>query len=143
VQGRPIEDLLTDFRPSTTPSTMAQIEAAEAALGMPVPNDLAQFLISRGPGEGFVGSGGYLRINSPEEWLSAHEILEAATRWPGLLIFGGDGGGEFFGFDQATQQYVEVDAIGDPDRRPLGGSLVEFLNTLASWFQDAPPDSAH
>lgn len=137
---RPIDDLLGDFRPSTAPPTMAEVAAIEAALGMSAPRDLAEFLVTRGPGEGFVGSGGCLRINSPEDWLSAHKILEAATYWPGLLIFGSDGGGQFFGFDQPTHQYVEVDAIGDPDRRPLGGSLLEFLNNLAKRYQDSPLD---
>ena len=132
MQVRPIDALLGDFRPSSVPATAAEVASVEAALGMPVPHDLAEFLITRGPGEGFVGSGGYLRINSLEEWLSAHNILEAAIYRPGLLIFGSDGGGQFFGFDQPTRQYVEVDAIGDPDRRPLGGSLLEFLNTLAT-----------
>jgi hypothetical protein len=138
MQMRPIDDLLDDFRPSSAPATMAEFAAVEAALGMPVPHDLAEFLVTRGPGEGFVGNGGYLRINGPEEWLSGHKILEAAINWPGLLIFGSDGGGQFFGFDQTTQEYVEVDAIGDPDRRPLGASLVKFLNTVATWHQDPP-----
>lgn len=46
-------------------------------------------------------------------------------------MFGSDGGGEFFAFDKDTLIYVEVDAIGDPDRRPLGRSFVEFVTSLA------------
>lgn len=126
-----IDDLLTDYSVSGGPSTMAQIDAAEAALGMAIPPDLSEFLVSRGPGEGFVGAGCYLRVTPPEDWLSKHTILEASIRWPGLLIFGGDGGGEFFAFDRETNLYVEVDAIGDLDRRPLGRSFVEFVTSLA------------
>ena len=126
-----INDLLTDYRASSGPSTIEQIEAAEAALGTPIPRDLSEFLVSRGPGEGFVGAGGYLAITPPEDWPSKHTILEASINWPGLLIFGSDGGGEFFAFDMDTLIYVEVDAIGDPDRRPLGRSFVEFVTSLA------------
>ncbi len=109
-----INDLLTDYRASSGPSTIEQIEAGEAALGMPIPRDLSEFLVSRGAGEGFVGAGGYLAITPPEDWPSKHTILEASINWPGLLIFGSDGGGEFFAFGKDTQLYVEADAIVIP-----------------------------
>ena len=125
-----MDDLLTDYR-TTGPSTAEQVKAAEIALGMPVPADLSEFLMTRGPGEGFIGAGGYLRVTPPEDWSSKHTMLDAAINWPGLLIFGGDGSGEFFAFDYNTHLYVEVDAIGDPDRRPLGESFVEFVTSLA------------
>jgi hypothetical protein len=126
-----INDLLTEYRASSGPSTIEQIESAEAALGTPIPSDLSEFLLSRGPGEGFVGAGGYLRIAPPEDWPSKHTMLEASITWPGLLIFGSDGAGGFFAFDKDTQLYVEVDAIGDSDRRALGRSFVEFVTSLA------------
>jgi hypothetical protein len=122
----PIDALLGNFRPSSAPATVSEVSAVETALGMPVPHDLAEFLVTHGPGEGFVGTGCYLRINSPEEWLSAYKILEAAIYRPGLLIIGSDGGGQFFGFDQPSRQYVEVDAIGDPD---LWGSKIRRVHT--------------
>jgi hypothetical protein len=126
-----INDLLTGYRASGGLSTIELIEAAEAGLGMQIPRDLSEFLVARGPGEGFVGAGGYLRITPPEDWPSRHTILEAPINWPGLLIFGSDGSGELFAFDKDTQLYVEVDAIGDPDRRPMGRSFVEFVTRLA------------
>src|SRR5437764_11684451 len=105
---RSIDEVLLEYRTSSGPSSLSQIQEAQAALAMPVPPDLAEFLTSRGPGEGFAGDGSYLSITPPEGWASKHEILEAAKKWPGLLIFGSDGGGEFFGFDQGSRMYVEV-----------------------------------
>ena len=124
------DGLLTDYSASSGPPTIEQLEAAEKALGRSIPDDLAEFLVAYGPGEGFIGGGGYLRVTAPEDWASKHTILQASNHWPGLLIFGGDGGGEFFAFDEDTNLYVEVDAIGDLDRRPLGRSFLEFLTNL-------------
>lgn len=127
-----LDDLLKEFRWDDEPATLAQIATVEAALQMAVPADFADFLITRGSGEGFVGSGSYLRINRLEDWPGRHEGLQAASHWPGLLLFGGDGANQLFGYDEGMSQYVEVDAIGDLDRRPLGGDFREFLNTLAA-----------
>ncbi len=135
-----VDELLGDFSWSESPATAAQVAEVETALRMRVPPDLADLLTSRGSGGGFIGQGGYLSVYPLEDWVSTHEILDAATHWPGLLIFGSDGGNGLFGFDQETHQYVETDAIGDEDRRPYGDSLAEFLNTIASLtFLNTPP----
>ncbi len=135
-----IDELLSDFTWSDLPATPAQVAEVATALQLRVPPDLADVLTSRGTGWGFIGEGGYLSIYPLEDWISRHQTLDAATHWPGLLIFGGDGGNGLFGFDQETQLYVETDAIGDEDRRPYGRSLLEFLNTIASLkFASQPP----
>ena len=135
-----VDELVRDFEWGDSPATPAQIAEVAAALHMSVPPDLADLLTSRGSGGGFIGEGGFLSVYPLEDWASHHEILNAATRWPGLLIFGNDGGNGLFGFDQETQQYVEVDAIGEEDRRPYGKSLLEFLNTIANLrFTPEPP----
>ncbi len=135
-----VDELVRDFEWGDFPATPAQIAEVAAALHMSVPPDLADLLTSRGSGGGFIGEGGYLSVYPLEDWASHHEILNAATRWPGLLIFGSDGGNGLFGFDQETQQYVEVDAIGEEDRRPYGNSLLEFLNAIANLrFTPEPP----
>ncbi len=116
-----VDELVRDFEWRDSPATPAQIAEVAAALHMSVPTDLADLLTSRGSGTGFIGEGGFLSVYPLEDWASHHEILNAATRWPGLLIFGNDGGNGLFGFDQQSQQYVEVDAIGEEDRlRPSG-----------------------
>jgi hypothetical protein len=135
-----VDELVRDFEWGDSPATPAQVAEVAAALRMSVPPDLADLLTSRGSGGGFIGEGGFLSLFPLEDWASHHEMLNAATRWPGLLIFGNDGGNGLFGFDQETQQYVEVDAIGEEDRRPYGKSLVEFLNTIANLrFTTQPP----
>jgi hypothetical protein len=135
-----VDELLSDFSWSGSPATPAQVAEVATALRMRVPPDLGVLLTSRGSGGGFIGEGGYLSIHPLEDWVSRHQILDAATHWPGLLIFGSDGGNGLFGFDQETEQYVETDAIGDEDRRPYGRSLLEFLNTIESLrFLSQPP----
>ena len=114
------------------PSTLAGIRQVEAVLGFSVPPDLIEFLTRRGPGEGFVGDGDYLRIDPPEEWPGLHSTLDASRFWPGLLIFGSDGSNGLFAFDTGSKTYVEVDAIGDRRRRPLGRAFDEFVRALAA-----------
>jgi hypothetical protein len=123
--------LLEDFKWSGKRASPKQVETMQSLIGLNLPADLADLMMKRGAGEGFVSEGRFLYVSPLHEWPRIHETLEAAINWPSLLIFGGDGGGKLYGWDHERGEYVSVEGIGDDVRQPLGKSLLEFLTSLA------------
>ncbi len=91
------------------------IAGAMAALGRDLPSDYLAFMRASNGGEGFVNEN-YLRLWKIEDvcnWSSdylQHTPFEGTNE---LLLFGGNGGGEAFGFDwTANGAIVEGPTIG-------------------------------
>ena len=127
-----VDRFLSAFTWSGSRSTPDELAAVEITTRTSVPLDLQEILLNQGAGEGPVGARANLRFWPVADWVRINATLEASTNWPGLLLFGEDGGGGFFGLDNGGATYVRVEAIGDRNREQLGASLEEFLVHLAA-----------
>ena len=61
-----LDELFKDFHSTRSRATRAEVSSMERELNLTVPSDLAEFLMTRGAGEGFLGET-YLRIWTPQE----------------------------------------------------------------------------
>lgn len=127
-----VDRILSAFTWSGSRSTPVELGAVEIATRTSVPLDLQDVLLNHGAGEGPVGARANLRFWPVADWVRINATLEVSTNWPGVLLFGEDGGGGFFGLDNGGATYVRVEGIGDRNREPLGVSLEEVLVHLAS-----------
>jgi hypothetical protein len=130
--GPRLDQFLMGFGWSGDRATTEELAAVELVTGIKLPADLIEVLVSRGAGEGQVGAHARLRLWPLADWLRINGALEASTNWPGLVLFGEDGGGGFYGLDNGGTTYVRVEDIGDRDRERLGSSLEDFFTYLAS-----------
>jgi hypothetical protein len=124
-----LDDLFDDFSPNGRPSTHDHLTAAERALRGTVPEDLAEFLMTTGPGEGFIDEA-FLRIWPPEEWAEHNSTLHPYGLWPNLVLFGSDASNWLFGFDRDSSEFFSVERVGDLEPRWLGGSFLEFIGGI-------------
>jgi hypothetical protein len=120
-----------DRRPAATDAIVA---AGEGQLGKKLPEDYVRFLKHANGGEGFVGKG-YAILWPVDELASMNRSYEVQEYAPGLLIFGSDGGGEAYGFDTRTSDWivVQVPFVGMTWSlaRPRGASFIAFLKNLS------------
>jgi len=72
-----------------------------------LPLDYLEFIALTNGGEGFVGDN-YLVLWKAEELETFNKEFEVDVYAKGLFLFGGDGGGEGFGFDMRSQPYKIV-----------------------------------
>jgi hypothetical protein len=98
-----------------------------------LPPDYADFLRLSDGAEGFVGDW-YLAVYKAAE-VSAFHILGETEKWaPGLVIFGSDGGGEYYCFDhrgpRTTVGIVDMVCLGIDEPHRLADSFTEFLKYL-------------
>jgi len=90
-----------------------------------LPGDYVEFLKLGNGGEGFVGASEYLILWGAEELVSMNEAYEVQKYVPGLLLFGSNGGGEAYGFDTRSPEWLVV-------RVPFVGmdwNLAQFVST--------------
>ncbi len=125
---------LTAFHMPNPGSAQAVLEA-EAALGLELPEDYRNFLRTYDGGEGFVGEH-YLVLWSATELKLYNTDYGFPEFAPGLIGFGGDGGGEAFAFDTRTRPYpvVIVPLIGMSveDAVPVADSFSGLLKRMQS-----------
>lgn len=128
------EHLFLNFR-GNPPADPTAIERFEADSGFRLPRDYVDFLRRSDGGEGFIGPNAYVifwRLGELEEMNKAYQVSEYA---PGLFVFGSDGGGEAFAFDNRTaeKQVVSVPFVGMELElaQKMGSTFSEFLRELA------------
>ncbi len=105
-------------------------------LGIDLPPDHQAFLQEANGGEGFVGSGGYLRLWPVKEIEIRNSELQVSEFAPGLVFFGTDGAGEGYAFDTRVRPHriVQVPLIGMSDERDWidnGDTLAELLDRIS------------
>jgi SMI1 / KNR4 family (SUKH-1) len=127
-----IDRLLAGFAWAGDSPTAEEVVAVQNTTGIAVPADLLQVLLDHGGGEGPVGGKARLRLWPLQDWVRLNETLETPVQWPGLVLFGEDGGGGFFGLDSSTASYARIEGIGDRDREAFGATFEEFLTNLLS-----------
>jgi hypothetical protein len=99
---------------TSAPGAAAQlVEQASKVLGLRLPDDYVAYLKRSNGGEGFVGDA-YLVLWKAEELVEFNKDYEMETRAPGLIAFGGNGGGEGFAFDTRSPDMpvVQIPFIG-------------------------------
>jgi len=86
-------------------------------------------------GEGFVGVS-YVAIYRAEEIRELHSIGNMAEFFPGLILFGSDGGGETYVFDFTKEQRGIVaitDSVSPEDQAIVGSDFWDFLRRQHKW----------
>ncbi|WP_262283438.1 SMI1/KNR4 family protein [Micromonospora sp. MA102] len=121
----------------------------ERALGVRFPSDYRTFIVSSGGVDEFVGpAGDFLSIYAPDRLIEMNEAADAAERFPGGVIIGGDGGREMLTYDFRRQPpplvLLDITAEGWDaaiHQAPSFAALMaEFPRT--GWRFDAADDAA-
>jgi hypothetical protein len=121
-----------DFNP---PLSAEAITKFEAESGVRLRQDYAAFLLLSNGGEGSIGNG-YANLWRLEEIIEMNRSYQVADFAPGLLLFGSDGGGEAFAFDNRSEQQVIVSAPFIPldlnEISVLAPNFAEFVEAIAN-----------
>ena len=123
-----------DFTAGLAPrqgASSLEIEAAERALGRPLPEDYRGFLRRSNGAEGFVGPDAYVMLWSTRELVELNEAYAVSEFAPGLVLVGTNGSDTGYGFIEmgGVPRYVRVPLIGlsveaaEPIGQALGGLL--------------------
>ena len=109
------------------------IRQFESTTGVRLPADYVAFLMQSNGGEGFIGKG-YADLWRIEEIIAKNQSYKACDFVPGLLLFGSDGGGEAFAFDNRSEQQpivaVPFVPLSTEAARSLAARFGEFLEGM-------------
>jgi hypothetical protein len=110
------------------------VEGLFDILGVSLPSDYLDFRQHNG-GEGFIGEN-YIVFWRAEELADFNREYEVDKYAPGILLFGGDGGGEGYGFDTQTEgmPIVRIPFI-EMERRyatPVAKNFPDLISTLGA-----------
>ena len=127
-----MSEMPEEFKPKPGASIDA-INDAEAHLHWLLPDDYRGFLRLHNGGEGFWGDN-YLILWSVEELGEFNFEYQVDEYAQGLILFGSDGGGEAFAFDNRVTPppVVKVPFIGMDltHVKPVANSFEQFLSSL-------------
>lgn len=116
------------------PAKEEAIKVLEKTLGQRLPPDYREFLKVTDGGEGFIGKNAYVILWGVDEINSMNQAYEVEKYASGLLIFGSDGGGDAYGFDTRSTQWVTVEipfvGMAWSLAEPIATSFREFLERL-------------
>jgi len=103
----------------------------------PIPHqDYLDFIARQNGCDGPIGNEGYVCLWLLDEVISGTEQVNTAEFAPGLLLFGGDGGGEAFAFDRLDPKWpivmVPLIGISRNDMKYIAGTFTEFIRCLAA-----------
>ena len=109
------------------------IQDVQSKLGLRLPGDYVNFILSFNGGEGFVGNS-YLVLWPIEEIIPMNEACQVQKFAPGLLLFGSDGGGEAYAFDTRSDSMsvVKVSFVGMSlaEAEVIARTFTDFLEYL-------------
>jgi hypothetical protein len=98
--------------------------------------DYLDFMLKHDGGGGPAGRTCYLILTPLDEIAADTERSGAPIFAPGLLLFGGDGGGEAYAFDRKDPRWpiVAVPLVGlsRKELKPIASTFTEFVQKLAS-----------
>jgi hypothetical protein len=106
------------------PAQPAAIDRAEKALGGQLPSDYRAFLLEHNGGEGAIA-----QLMPVEQLALAEEAYPELDHLAGWVVFGSDGGGEAFVFNEAGEVLL-VPWIGSREDAIPQGSFTEFTQRL-------------
>jgi len=131
--SKEVAELLKEWQPN--PGTSKEVvERVQSELGIVFPQDYTELMEWSNGGEGWIGES-YLQLWLMEEIPWNNESVGALKFAPGVIFFGGDGGGMQYGFDTHFDPLaiVEVDAVSiglEEDTVVHRISFTEFLQLL-------------
>lgn len=117
-----------ELRPPASPEA---ITATERALGVRLPPDYVEFLLAHNGGEGIVGDHGYARFDPVEALPKNQTELYEFDHLKGWVVFGTNGAGEGYAFDEHGEVLVVPWLGGREDAIPQG-RFAEFLGRCAA-----------
>jgi hypothetical protein len=128
-----VAHLLKEWKPNPG-APREVVEKVQSELGIVFPQDYIGLMEWSNGGEDWVGES-YLQLWTIEEIPLYNETLGMTKYAPGVIIFGGDGGGMVYGFDTHFDPpaIVEVDAVcigNEEDTIVHRMSFTEFLQLL-------------
>ena len=98
-------------------------------LGVEWPRDYVVIISEHNGAEGDIGN--WHLVLTPVEQLIEQNINPVMESFPGLVIIGGDGGGEALAIDRATHEVLLVPWIGsEEDWLVLGSTMTEALQRM-------------
>lgn len=114
-----------------SPTTEDQIQKIEKHFQIKFPSEYVEFMLQSSGAEGFVNEE-YLKLWKVEDLPQMNEGYKADEFFPGLILFGSDGGGEAYAFDKKeNMSIVNPPFIGSSeDIRKCGKTFTEFLQYL-------------
>ena len=116
--------------PDSDPADPAVLRAAGEALGIVWPSDYVALVAAHDGVEGDVGTFGL--VLTPVEDLVETNNNEVMEFFPGLVVIGGDGGGEALAIDPRSGEVLLVPWIGaEEDWLVLGATLTDAFRRMA------------
>jgi hypothetical protein len=122
------------------PASEDAIRKLPMTIGCAIPSEYLELLAFANGIEGPVGDAGYLVLYSSDRMITERERGLVSKYLPQLLVFGSDGGDAGYAYDTRTvPPYIVQVSLSCPQEtaiRPLGQSLVEFLEYLCALSHD-------
>jgi hypothetical protein len=117
------------------PARAEDIERVQKKLRFRLPEDYANFLLTRNGGEGFVGNS-YVILWKIEELVSMNNAYHVSEFVPHIFLFGSNGGGEAFGFHinggSSSILSIPFVAMEMEDAKPVASDFGTFLSVLSN-----------
>jgi hypothetical protein len=124
------EDLTDDEMQLGEPTRREAIDAAERAIGKTLPEEYVMFLLEHNGADGPVGEEGWAVFYPAEELAAVNADYGELDHLTGWFIFGGNGAGEAYAFDEHGEVFV-VPHIGGREDAIRQGRFEPFLRRLA------------
>lgn len=119
---------LASTLPDSDPPDPAALRAAGEALGIEWPSDYVTLVTAHNGLEGDIGTFGLVLTVDELVQINNHEVMEF---FPGLVVIGGDGGGEALAIDRRSGEVLLVPWIGaQEDWLVLGSTLTDALRRM-------------
>ena len=123
-----------DLNPGATEQSL-QILSKE--IGVQLPHKYIEFMRFSNGAEGAIGPNNYLVIWPVNEIKELNEGYAVDEFAPGLVLFGGDGGGTAYAFDTRFEEMpiVEVPLVGMDISlaKQCGATFKKFLEHVSQW----------
>lgn len=112
--------------PEVAPADRLVLNEAGLALGIHWPAEYVALMSSRNGGNGWIGAW-FVQLWPADELAETNRAMQTDDEfYPGLVLFGSDGGGEALAFDKETGDVLLVPFIGGLDDRIfLGHTMTE------------------
>ncbi len=117
-----------DLRPPASPEAIA---ATERALRVRLPPEYVEFMLTHNGGEGLVGDNGYATFDPIEDLPQNQVDLYGLDHTEGWIVFGTNGAGEGYAFDERGEVLV-VPWIGSREDAIPQGCFAEFIRRCAA-----------
>ena len=110
------------------------VKSVVSVAGHDLPADYIEFIHEFNSAEGGLGRSEYVALWPVEELDKLNNEYEVKEYWPGVLLFGSNGGGMGYGFDFGSDgpsiRAIPFDSIDPEDSELLASTFTVFLLQL-------------